>query len=41
MYPLDELKVAGVDLTNPEVIESAMDMFNDYLEEFKKLYNER
>lgn len=41
MYPLDELKVAGVDLTNPEVIESAMDMFNNYLEEFEKLYNER
>ncbi len=37
MYPLDELKIAGVDLTDPKVIQSAMDMFKEYLEEFKKL----
>ena len=37
MYPLDELKIAGVDLSSPKVIESAMAMFKEYLEEFKKL----
>ena len=37
MYPLDELKIAGVDLTNPKIIQNAMDMFKDYLEQFKKL----
>lgn len=37
MYPLEELKIAGVDLTHPEVIQSAMDMFKKYLEEFKEL----
>lgn len=36
-YPLEELKIAGVDLTNPEVIQSAMDMFNEYLNELDKL----
>lgn len=39
-YPLNELLVAGVDLTKPEVIESAMDMFKDYLEKLEKLLNE-
>ena len=41
MYPLDELKVAGVDLTKPEVIQSAVDMFEKYLNEFEDLYNGR
>ena len=36
MYPVDELKLAGVDMTNPEVIESAISMFKDVIEEFKK-----
>lgn len=36
-YPLEELKIAGVDLTNPEVIQSAMDMFKSYLDELKEL----
>lgn len=36
-YPLEELKIAGVDLTNPEVIQSAMDMFKEYLNELEKL----
>ena len=39
MYPVDELKVAGVDITKPEVIESAINMFNDTIEEFKSLLN--
>ena len=37
MYPVDELKVAGVDITKPEVIESAINMFDDTIEEFKSL----
>ncbi len=36
-YPLNELKVAGVDLTKPEVILSALEMFEEYLNEFEKL----
>lgn len=39
-YPLDELKVAGVDMTNPEVIKSAINMFNETIEEFEKLYKQ-
>lgn len=37
MYPVDELKVAGVDIKDPKVIESAIHMFNDTIEEFKTL----
>lgn len=36
-YPLEELKIAGVDLSNPEVIQSAMDMFKEYLNELEEL----
>ena len=39
MYPIDELKVAGVDMTKPEVIEKAINMFNDIIDEFKEVYN--
>lgn len=39
MQPLDELKIAGVDLTNPEVIQSAMNMFKTYLENLKTEIN--
>jgi len=39
MYPIDELKVAGVDMTKPEVIEKAINMFDEIIEEFKKIYN--
>ena len=38
-YPLEELKIAGVDMTKKEVIESAISMFKDYLKEFEELYN--
>lgn len=38
MYPLDELKVAGVDMTKKEVVESAISMFNETIEEFVKIY---
>lgn len=39
MEPLDELKVAGVDMTKPEVVESAIHMFEDILSEFEEVYN--
>ena len=39
MYPIEELKVAGVDMTKPEVIEKAINMFNDIIDEFKEVYN--
>ena len=38
-YPLEELKIAGVDMTNKEVVESAINMFRETIEEFKKIYN--
>ena len=37
MDPVDELKIAGVDIEKPEVIESAINMFKDILEETKEL----
>lgn len=40
MYPVDELKVAGVNICDPEVIESAIHMFDETIEEFKNLINE-
>lgn len=39
MYPIDELKVAGVDMTKPEVIEKAIKMFDGIIDEFKDVYN--
>lgn len=38
--PIDSLKLAGVDLTKKEVVESALNMFNETIEEFKKLTDE-
>ena len=38
--PLDSLKVAGVDLSDRSVIESAIMMFDDTINEFNKLYEE-
>lgn len=38
-YPLEELKIAGVDMTKKEVVESAIDMFKEYLCEFEDLYD--
>lgn len=34
-YPIDELKIANVDVTKPDVIESALKMFKDTIEKFK------
>ncbi len=36
--PIESLKVAGVDLTKPEVIENAVKMFADTVKQFKELY---
>ena len=36
--PLESLKLAGVDLSDKKVIESAIDMFNDTINEFNDLY---
>ena len=38
--PIDSLKLAGIDLTKKEVVESALNMFNETIEEFKKLTDE-
>ena len=40
LSPLESLKLAGVDLSKKEVIESALKMFEDTIEEFKKTYEE-
>ena len=40
MYPIDELKIAGVDLTDPQPIRSAMQVFTDTVDEFTKLMSE-
>lgn len=39
-YPANELKIAGVDVNSSEVIESAIKMFNETIDEFKELYSE-
>lgn len=36
-YPIELLKIAGVDMSSPEPIEKAMDTFNNLLDEFEKL----
>ena len=41
MDPIDELKVAGVDMNNSKVIQSAMDTFKGLIEEFKNIYRSR
>ena len=38
--PLDSLKVAGVDLSDKQVISSAIDMFDSIIDEFNQLYFE-
>lgn len=39
MYPLDELKIAGVNLNSESVVLSAIKTFEKYLKEFKDIYN--
>lgn len=36
-FPLDQLKAAGVDLTDPAVIAEGMEVFKDTVKEFKRL----
>ena len=36
-YPIEELKIAGVDLTKPDAIRSAMRVFRETLDELKAL----
>ena len=36
-YPLEELKIAGIDLTKPEVVSQAMKVFDDTLTELTEL----
>lgn len=38
-YPIEVLKKAGVDLASPKVIEDAMDVFEELLDEFEKCMN--
>ena len=38
-YPIEELKIAGVDMNDPKVIESALNMFNEIIDEFNNVYN--
>ena len=39
MDPLDELKIVDVDLTKKEVINEAMNVFNSYIDEYRKIKN--
>ncbi len=36
-YPIEELKIAGVDLTRPETVKNAMKVFDESLSELEKL----
>ena len=38
--PLETLKIAGVDLSKPDVVESAIKMFSELIQDFKKLNKE-
>jgi oligoendopeptidase F len=40
MYPLDELRIAGVDLTKPDTVAGALRVFEETLDEFEKLMSE-
>ena len=37
-YPANELKITGVDVTKPEVVESAIKMFDETIDKFQKVY---
>lgn len=40
-YPLDVLKLAGVDMTTPRPIEDTMELFADLLDQFEELYEKQ
>ena len=37
MYPIDELKIAGVDLTKPETVQNALEVFQTSLDELEQM----
>ena len=37
VYPLDALKVAGVDLTKPDTVKDAMELFKNTIDELREL----
>ena len=39
-YPIEELKVAGVDLTKPETVMNAMKLFDSYIDELAAIIDE-
>lgn len=41
MDPIDELKVAGIDMNDPKIIQTAMDSFKNLIKEFKEIYRSR
>lgn len=38
-YPLEELKIAGVDLTKPDTVQSALKVFDETLDELESVLN--
>ena len=36
-YPINELKIAGIDLTSPEVVKNAMKVFDETIDELAEL----
>lgn len=36
-YPVNELKIAGIDVTKKEVVESAIKMFDSFIDQFREL----
>ena len=41
MYPSEELKIAGVDISSPEFIEEAIFMFKETISEFREIYRKQ
>lgn len=40
-YPVNELKIAGIDVNDSKVVESALKMFDETIDEFKRIYKEK
>lgn len=38
-HPMKHLQMVGIDITKPDYIESAIDMFNQTIEDFKRIYH--
>ena len=36
-YPLNELKIAGIDLTDPKTVENALEVFSDTIDELSEI----